>query len=293
MAFLLLLLRSIPVGIHHQFMDPGSANSWKLLSAFLTLSVVLPSLMTAFAIFATFEHYAAKQGKTGFVEIVKCLPWNNPTFTGVTLAMILFIAGGFGGIVNTSYSMDILVHNTMWIVGHFHITVGGPVALTFIATSFTLIPALTGRKLETPQMARSVAIGYFVGMSLMSLGMHISGLMGAPRRTAHVDYGGANALAASWEPWSLLAAIGGTIVFANIILYAIVLWSIFGTNFKAETPFAFAEGDPKAPEAPWWLNRIDIWAASAVVLTIVAYTGALIQHFNEGAIYLATGMRTW
>ena len=48
--------------------------------------------------------------------------------------MLLFIPGGFGGIVNTSYSMDVLVHNTMWIVGHFHITVGGPVEDTRLAT---------------------------------------------------------------------------------------------------------------------------------------------------------------
>src|SRR5208282_5502183 len=99
------------------------------------------------------------------------LPWRNPAFTGTALAMILFIFGGFGGIVNASYSMDILVHNTMWIVGHFHITVGGPVALTFLATSYLLIPKLMGRKFMTPGMANAQVIGYFVGMSIMSIGM--------------------------------------------------------------------------------------------------------------------------
>ena len=49
------------------------------------------------------------------------------------LGMLLFILGGFGGFINASYDMDIVVHNTMWIVGHFHVTVGGPVALTLSA----------------------------------------------------------------------------------------------------------------------------------------------------------------
>ncbi|HEY2474117.1 MAG TPA: cbb3-type cytochrome c oxidase subunit I [Candidatus Cybelea sp.] len=46
--------------------------------------------------------------------------------------MLLFILGGLGGLVNASYSMNAVVHNTIWIVGHFHVTVGGPVALTFL-----------------------------------------------------------------------------------------------------------------------------------------------------------------
>jgi len=291
LAFILLLVLSLPVGIHHQLMDPGISNVWKMLQVGLTLAVVLPSLMTAFAIFASFETYAAKQGKTGFFGIVGCLPWSNPAFTGTALAMILFIFGGFGGIVNTSYSMDILVHNTMWIVGHFHITVGGPVALTFLATTYLLIPKLTGRILMTPRMANAQVIGYFVGMSLMSIGMHVEGLLGAPRRTAHLDYG-TSVVASSWESWSILAAVGGTIVFINILLYAFCLIGLFSIKAYGETDFAFAEAeDPQS--SPWWLSRMDIWVTAAIILMIVAYAGPIWEHFHEGPIYLAPGMRTW
>lgn len=291
LAFLLLLPLSCPIGIHHELMDPGISNTWKILQVGLTLVVVLPSLMTAFAIFATFESYAAKRGKTGFANIVASLPWSNPAFAGMALAMILFVFGGFGGIVNASYSMDILVHNTMWIVGHFHITVGGPVALTFIAASYLMIPKLTGRRLMTPRMAMAQVVGYFVGMSIMSIGMHVEGLMGAPRRTAELAYGN-SPLAASWEAWALLAAIGGTIIFANIILYAFCLASCAGITAKGETKFGFAQAqDPE--ESPWWLNRLDLWAAACILLVIVAYAGPVWQHFHEGTIYLSPGYRTW
>jgi cytochrome c oxidase subunit 1 len=42
--------------------------------------------------------------------------------------MILFAFGGIGGLVNASYNLDLVVHNTAWISGHFHLTVGTAVA---------------------------------------------------------------------------------------------------------------------------------------------------------------------
>jgi cytochrome c oxidase subunit 1 len=291
LAFLLIFVLSCPIGIHHELMDPGISPIWKMLQVGLTMTVVLPSLMTAFAIFATFEDYASRQGKTGFINILGALPWSNPAFTGIAFSLILFIFGGFGGIVNASYSMDILVHNTMWVVGHFHITVGGPVALTFLATSYLLIPKLTGRKLMTPRMATAQVTGYFIGMSIMSIGMHVEGILGAPRRTPTLDYGNA-VLASSWEAWSILAAIGGTIVFANIILYAFCLAGLWGIKARGETEFGFAQAeDPQS--SPSWMNRLDLWTVATVVVVILAYAGPVWQHFHEGTLYLAPGMRTW
>ncbi len=180
LSFIMLLLLSTPVGLHHQFLEPGVSATWKYLHTVLTYGVVIPSFMTAFAVFASFELAAQAKGKKGFIATVGSLPWNNPTFTGAAFGMLLFILGGFGGIVNASYSMDILVHNTMWIVGHFHVTVGGPVALTFIGAAYWLVPALTGRKLWGKQLAVAQTWMWFVGMLLMSLSMHWAGLLGSP-----------------------------------------------------------------------------------------------------------------
>ena len=119
LSFIFLLLLSTPVGLHHQFLDPGISAGWKWVHMALTYGVVVPSFMTAFALFGTFEIAAARAGRKGLVAIVRWLPWGNPVFSGCALGMLLFIPGGFGGIVNASYSMDVLVHNTMWIVGTF------------------------------------------------------------------------------------------------------------------------------------------------------------------------------
>jgi len=290
-AFILLMILSLPVGVHHEFADPGIAHVWKLLQTGFTMMVVIPSLMTAFALFAVFEQAAAKQGKTGFIGIVSSLPWKNPTFLGSVLGMILFIFGGFGGIVNASYAMDILVHNTMWVVGHFHITVGGPVALTFLAATYTLIPTLTGRRFTSDGLARVQVWLWFIGMAIMSVGMHVEGLLGAPRREASLVYGG-NPIAASWEPWSILSAIGGTIVFASVLVYLVAFLKMVFGGEKGETRFEFAEPDRYAKDTPAVLDRLGLWALVGVALVVIAYSGPVVQHFQYH-IYDAPGMRTW
>ena len=62
LTFLLLLLFSIPVGFHHQLSDPGIESFWKFLQVTLTMAVVVPTLMTAFAILATFEMAGRDRG---------------------------------------------------------------------------------------------------------------------------------------------------------------------------------------------------------------------------------------
>ncbi|PEC49100.1 hypothetical protein COJ46_17740 [Bacillus sp. AFS077874] len=85
------------------------------------------------------------------------------------------------------------------MVGHFHITVGTPVAMTFFGLTFWLIPYLTGKKL-TKSFQKLAFIQIFtwaIGMFLMSTTMHILGIYGAPRRTSYTDYMGHPA-AAKW-----------------------------------------------------------------------------------------------
>jgi len=293
LAFVMLLLLSTPVGLHHQYLDPGVSSGWKLLHTMTTFGVVIPSFMTAFAIFATFELAARRAGVRGFANVVRWLPWRDPVFAGPALGMLLFIFGGFGGIVNNSYSMDVLVHNTMWIVGHFHITVGGPVALTFIGAAYGLIPALSGRKLFAPKLALVQVYTWFAGMSIMSIAMHWAGLLGAPRRTSDVSYFGAQG-AATWHPEMLWAAVGGTIVALSVVMFIVVATGTWVADRRtASRPeLAFAPLDRDAASTPAVLDRLGRWAFVAIVLAVLAYAGPVTQQLHAHA-YLAPGMRTW
>jgi cytochrome c oxidase subunit 1 len=206
---------------------------------------------------------------------------------------LLFIPGGFGGIVNNSYSMDVLVHNTMWIVGHFHITVGGPVALTFIGAAYGLVPALSGRALYLPKLALVQVYTYFIGMTVMSTAMHWAGLLGSPRRTSDVTYFGAQG-AATWHPHMLWAAAGGTLVFISILMFIVVATGTYLSDRRpAVAPvFDFAPTDDQAMPTPPALDMLGRWGLVAFGLAVLAYAGPVIEQLRAHA-YLAPGMRTW
>lgn len=292
LTFVMLILLSTPVGIHHEFMEPGISSIWKMLHTVNTYGVAIPSFITAFAIFASFELFAIKQGKRGFIGTVRALPWNDPTFSGAGLGMILFILGGFGGLVNASYSMDTVVHNTIWIVGHFHVTVGGPVALTFLGAAYWIIPRITGRALWQPRLALFQTRLWFFGMVIMSLSMHYAGLLGAPRRTAEVGYLGAGA-ANAWAPYMLLAAAGGFFLFLSILAFAAVAVGTLLENKKTESMEAtFATAADGGLTTPRPLQRIYRWGVLAFVLAVLAYAGPLGELLRHPG-FLAPGMRTW
>ena len=293
LAFIFLLILSTPVGLHHEFLEPSIHSVWKYLHTVMTYGVVIPSFMTAFAIFASFELAARRAGRRGFVETVRWLPWTNPTFSGAALGMLLFILGGFGGIVNASYSMDILVHNTMWIVGHFHVTVGGPVALSFIGAAYALVPALTGRKLFAPKLALAQTYLWFFGMLMMSVSMHIAGLLGSPRRTSDVTYFGA-AGAQSWHGEMVIAGVGGALLFVSILMFVIVAIGTATRPYKdVDRPsFTFAPVEEEAMPTPAAFERIGLWAFVAVAVALIAYAGPIHDQLSQHH-YPAPGMRTW
>jgi len=292
LTFIMLILLSTPVGIHHEFMEPGIASGWKIFHTINTYGVAIPSFLTAFAIFASFELAAIKKGKKGFIATVTSLPWDDPVFAGAGYGMLLFILGGFGGMVNASYSMDMLVHNTIWVVGHFHVTVGGPVALTFMGAAYWLIPRLTGRTLWATRTALWQVRLWFVGMLVMSLSMHYAGLLGAPRRTAEVLYQGAS-VADAWHEPMVWAAAGGMILFISVCLFAAVAIGTLFKNEKTESMDAeFATPAEGSAPTPALLEHLFRWGAVALVLAVIAYAGPvadLIQHPG----FLAHGMRTW
>ncbi|MCB1035971.1 MAG: cbb3-type cytochrome c oxidase subunit I, partial [Acidobacteria bacterium] len=182
MVFVLFVLFSTPVGIHHQFADPGISAGWKLAHTVSTYVILFPSLVTAFTIIASLEMAGRMKGAEGLFNWIGKLPWKEPFFVSVILAMVTFAVGGFGGAINAAYAMNTMVHNTAWIMGHFHLTVGTAVALTFMGVSYWLLPQLTGREMVWKGAALIQPYLWFVGMVLFGMVNHITGILGMPRR---------------------------------------------------------------------------------------------------------------
>jgi cytochrome c oxidase subunit I len=296
MAFVMFLVFSTPVGFHHQFTDPGIRGGWKLLQNILTFFVVVPSLLTAFTVTASMELGARKRGGRGVLRWIGKLPWSDASFVAQVLAMISFVFGGAGGIVLASFNLNVLVHNTTFIPGHFHITVGTAVTLTFFGMTFWLMPHLTGRKLFSPRLALWSAWTWFVGMMLFAVGMHWQGLLGVPRRAwisnMLPSLQGTYANAAVPQAITL---VSGCILFVAVVLYFTVL---FGTLFSSRRieedsvaiPFPDADGI-QGGRAVRAFDRLGMWFILAVALVCVAYLPTLFYMFTHQVG--VPGLRLW
>jgi cytochrome c oxidase subunit I len=255
LSFVLFLLFSIPVGFHHQLVEPGIDAFWKFLQVVLTFMVVIPSLMTAFSLFATFEMYGLSTGAIGLFGWFKTLPWGDARFSVPFIGMAAFIPAGAGGLINASNQMNQVIHNTIWLTGHFHLTPATSVVLTFFGISYWLVPHLTGRVLTKAmnKMAIVQAVAWSVGMGIMSGAMHAEGLLGVPRGSSFSAYGGAQ-LAIDWIPYQIAQAIGGTILFIGIlpVLYIFINLAFFAP--KGEEEFPVGEQTEGAKKLLWFLK---------------------------------------
>ncbi|MCA1063129.1 b(o/a)3-type cytochrome-c oxidase subunit 1 [Rossellomorea aquimaris] len=293
LSFILFLLFSIPVGFHHQLVEPGIDAYWKFLQVVLTFMVVIPSLMTAFSLFATFEMYGRSKGATGLFGWFKKLPWGDARFTVPFIGMVAFIPAGAGGLINASNQMNQVVHNTIWVTGHFHLTLATSVVLTFFGIAYWLVPHLTGRVLTKAmnKLAIVQAIVWSVGMGIMSGAMHAVGLLGAPRRSSFSTYGDAPQ-ALEWIPYQIAQAIGGTILFIGIILVLYIFINLAFFAPKGEEEFPVGEKAEAAERTPMALENWKIWLTILAALILVAYTVPFIDMI-QNAPPASKGFRLW
>ncbi len=288
LAFLMFLMFSTPVGFHHQFTDPGISAGWKMVHSLLTMFVGIPSLITAFTVAASLEVGGKRAGGKGVFGWIGKLPWRQPAFAAQVLAMIAFIFGGAGGIVNASFNLDPLVNDTAWIPGHFHLTVGTAVTLTFFGLSFWFVPHLTGRRLFSPTMALASAWTWFVGMMVFALGMHWQGLYAVPRRAlvSAAPEGTYDGIALQ----QALTGVSGVILLVALVLYFTVLFgTIFGGAKLSESQrpeIPFVETVELRPVGVMRvLDMVWGWFLVAAILVAVAYLPTLIDMlFNQVGI---------
>ena len=297
LAFLLFLLFSTPVGFHHQFTDPGIPAAWKMVHSLLTMFVGIPSMLTAFTVAASMEMGARANGGTGALGWIKKLPWGKAAFTAQVLAMISFIFGGAGGIVNASFNMNALIHNTTWVPGHFHITVGTATTLTFFGITFWLVPHLVKKPLFSNRLALWASWTWFVGMMVFALGMHWQGLLGVPRRAQVSNLlPNLEGVYSSAAVPRLITGISGVILLVAVILYFTVLFvTIFRRKILAERdvpPIPFVEAvELRSQGMLRLLDTLWAWFLVAVLLVLIAYGPTLVDMMIDNVPI--PGARVW
>jgi len=286
LVFMMFILFSIPVGTHHQYMDPAIGSQWKLLHGVFTFAVALPSLITAFTLAASLEYAGRKRGGKGLFGWLWNLPYFEKEkwfFAYLILGLFIFIFGGIGGIINASYQMNTVVHNTAWVPGHFHLTVAGPVLLAFLGGSLYLIGQFMHKEIRCKGWALISPYVYTVGLFIMSYGLKVGGLKGMPRRT-NTGASYANPDSVLYQPdWIFyidLSVVGGILMFIGIVMYLV---SFFGTVFSKSTSteegsvITFPISEPYHDEPSTWLRNFKPYIIIAIILIVLSYTPVIMD----------------
>jgi cytochrome c oxidase subunit I len=190
----------------------------------------------------------AAQRRNGFTngvfEWLRKAPWGNPAFAGMFLSLVMFgFIGGISGVVLGTAQLNIMLHNTIYVPGHFHGTVVAGTTLAFMALTYLVIPLIFQREVMWPKLARWQPYLFGIGAAGISLFMMGAGTLGVARRHWDItfsdaihsfDYPAAAFLMLGLNGLSaIIAAIGG-----GLFVVIVVASILFGKRVDASNAVA-------------------------------------------------------
>jgi cytochrome c oxidase subunit 1 len=255
-AFLLYILFLQLASAHHLLADPGISTEWKVVNtSYFMYFAVLASMIHALSIPGAMEVAQRARGyNKGLFEWLRKAPWSNPTFSGVFIALVGFgFLGGISGVMMGTEQLNLLIHNTIYVPGHFHATVVIGTTLTFMALTYFLIPVLFQREMIAPGLARIQPYLFGFSMYFFCLVMMGAGTLGVSRRHWDMAFSG-HALAYEWPGAAYLmmglVGISGIVAIAGgaIFVYVTVMSVFFGK--KLDAGVVSTKFTPLMPAAP-------------------------------------------
>ena len=178
-----------------------------------------------------------------------------------------FLIGGITGVIQGSGPVDSYLHNSYWVVAHFHYVLFGGSVFGIFAGFFYWFPKITGKMLDD-RLGRFQAIFMWIGFNTTFFPFHILGLMGMPRRIATYLPG------RGWDTANLIATIGAFMIAASVLVFiwnCIKLrnapaagndpWEGFTLEWSTTSPppeYNFAEIPTVHSERPLWDERMKL-----------------------------------
>ncbi len=288
-AFLLYILFLQLASAHHLLADPGLSTGWKVVNtSYFMYFAVLASMIHGLTIPGAMEVAQREKGYTkGLFEWLRKAPWGNPTFSGVFIAIIGFgFLGGISGVMMGTEQLNMLIHNTIYVPGHFHATVVVGTTLTFMALTYFLIPALFKREMIAPGLARLQPYLFGLSMYFFCLVMMGAGTLGVSRRHWDMALTGA-ALGYEWPGAAYLMmglmGIAGVvaIVGGGIYIYVTVGSLLWGRKLDSGNASDRTTPVPPTPAAVavHGYGSSGFAAPGTFVLAMVFLTAFVLYYF--------------
>src|ERR1700710_907904 len=225
-----IMVLSLLVWLHHFFTMGSGAN----VNAFFGIMTMIIAIPTGVKIFNwLFTIYKGR------------LEFSSPVLWTIGF-MITFTVGGMTGVLLAVPGADFVLHNSLFLIAHFHNAIIGGMVFGYLAGFTYWFPKAFGFKLNET-LGKCAFWCWFVGFWTAFMPLYVLGFMGATRRMNHYDTPG-------WQPYMVIAFIGALIILLGVVFQiAQVVVSVMKRN---SPEYKDVTGDP-------WNGRTLEWAMSS------------------------------
>ncbi len=285
-AYFLYILFLQLASAHHLLSDPGLGSEWKVVNtSYFMYFAVLASMIHGMTVPGAIEQAQRLKGyNKGLFEWLRKAPWGNPAFAAMFLSLIGFgFLGGISGVMMGAEQLNMLIHNTIYVPGHFHATVVIGTTLAFMGLTYFLVPVLFKREVLFPGFAKIQPYLFGLAMYVVALVMMGAGTLGVARRHWDMAFAGAP-MAYEW-PGAAYLMMGLTGIFSCIAIVGgagwilqIVLSILFGKKLE--------EGETRSTPIPLTLPAPAPGGAAhppatpgTMVLALIFLTAFILYYF--------------
>ena len=287
MAFLMYILFLQLASAHHMLVEPGFSSEWKIFNtSYAMYLAVLGSMVHGLTVPGSIEAAQRGRGLTkGLFEWLRKAPWSNPAFAGMFMSLVFFgFIGGISGVVMGTEQINLIMHNTLYVPGHFHGTVVAGTTLAFMAITYLLVPLIFRRELMFKKLAQWQPYLFGIGAAGISLFMMGAGTLGVARR--HWDMTFADAQLPFDYPataflmmglngiFAVLAALGG-IVFVVVVVGSV----FFGKKLAPDEKPSYPEVPPSAAAVGHYGSADGVKIPGTVMLVGVFFIAFVLYYF--------------
>jgi cytochrome c oxidase subunit 1 len=287
MAFLMYILFLQLASAHHMLVEPGFSAEWRIFNtSYAMYLAVLGSMVHGLTVPGSIEAAQRSRGLTkGLFEWLRKAPWGNPAFAGMFMSLVFFgFIGGISGVVMGTEQINLIIHNTLYVPGHFHGTVVAGTTLAFMAITYILVPLIFRRELMMKKIAQWQPYVFGIGVAGISLFMMGAGTLGVPRR--HWDMKFADAALPFDFPaaadlmmglnglFATLAAVGGA-MFVVVVVGSV----FFGKKLAEDELPSYPEVPPAAATVSEYGSAEEIKIPGTAVLVGIFFIAFVLYYF--------------